>query len=83
MCSANTIFTLIIGRIIVGFGVGIASMIIPVYLSEVSPVCIRGKVVACYVVVITIGQVISCCISLILNRNWRLMLGISAVPAFL
>jgi SP family myo-inositol transporter-like MFS transporter 13 len=83
MCSAQTIIALMLGRIIVGFGVGIASMIVPVYLSEVSPICVRGRVVAWFVVVITAGQLISSIISLFLGRNWRLMLGLSIIPAFI
>ena len=46
MAFAETIPTLMLGRFIVGFGVGVSSMIVPVYLSEVSPKHIRGTVVA-------------------------------------
>ena len=38
MTFAEEIFILMIGRIIVGLGVGVASMIVPLYLSECCPV---------------------------------------------
>jgi predicted MFS family arabinose efflux permease len=35
---------LVLGRLIVGFGVGIASAIIPLFITEISPVRIRGQI---------------------------------------
>ena len=55
MAYAPTITYLIIGRFTVGIGVGAASQIVPLYLSEVAPVEIRGKLVAFSVVMITIA----------------------------
>ena len=55
MAFSTTIIMLMVGRFVVGLGVGIASMIIPVYLSEVSPISTRGAVVACFIVAVTIG----------------------------
>ena len=52
---AGSIIMLMVGRFVVGLGVGIASMIVPVYLSEVSPISTRGAVVACFIVAVTIG----------------------------
>jgi MFS transporter, SP family, arabinose:H+ symporter len=46
---------LIIYRMLGGIGVGIASMISPLYISEVSPARIRGRMVALYQFAITIG----------------------------
>ena len=46
---------LMVGRIIVGLGVGIASLVVPVYLSEISPIEVRGTVVAFDVLLITSG----------------------------
>ena len=69
------------GRILVGLGVGVASMVVPIYLSEVAPVNIRGAVVAFFVVAVTFGQLISSGIALACGRDWRLMLGIAAIPA--
>ena len=55
MALAWTIPVLMVGRVLVGLAVGVASMIVPVYLSEVAPVQIRGAVVACFVVAVTLG----------------------------
>jgi len=46
---------LVIFRLIGGIGVGIASMLSPLYISEVSPARIRGRMVALYQFAITIG----------------------------
>jgi sugar porter (SP) family MFS transporter len=55
-CAMAGAFTsLVIYRIIGGLGVGIASMVSPLYISEVSPAKSRGKMVALYQFAITIG----------------------------
>lgn len=46
---------LIVGRIIAGFGVGLLSLVNPMYISEVAPARIRGATIACYQLFITIG----------------------------
>ena len=81
MMSAPTIEFLMGGRIIVGLGVGIASLVVPVYLSEISPVEVRGTVVAFDILLLTGGQFFSSIIALLLGHNWRLMLGLSVVPS--
>ena len=81
MGFAPTIPILMVGRLLVGFGVGIASLVVPVYLSEVSPQEFRGAVVATDIMIITVGQLISASISLVLGNNWRLMLGLAGVPS--
>lgn len=52
---ATTPFLLIIARMIGGLGVGIASMLSPMYISEISPPGIRGKMVSLYQFAITVG----------------------------
>ncbi|KAF2305473.1 hypothetical protein GH714_005599 [Hevea brasiliensis] len=77
---------LIIGRVFVGFGVGMASMTSPLYISEASPAKIRGALVSTNAFLITGGQFLSYLINLALTRapgTWRWMLGIAGVPAFL
>ena len=64
MMIAPSIGVLMVGRIVIGLGVGIASLVVPVYLSEISPQEVRGTVVAFDVLLITSGQFISSVISL-------------------
>lgn len=81
MCVSPTIPILMAGRIVVGLGVGIASMIVPIYLAEVTPKQLRGTVVAVNVLMLTFAQFLSSIISLVLGRNWRLMLGLAGIPS--
>jgi SP family arabinose:H+ symporter-like MFS transporter len=46
---------LITFRLIGGLGVGIASIVVPLYLSEIAPTSIRGRLVTCYQLAITVG----------------------------
>ncbi|KAI5402098.1 inositol transporter 1 [Lathyrus oleraceus] len=84
MAAAPDPYTLILGRVFVGFGVGVASVTAPVYISELSPSEIRGALVATNVLMITGGVFVSYLVNLVLARvpgTWRWMLGISGVPA--
>jgi len=76
---------LLTGRAIVGAGIGIASMTAPVYIAEISPVDIRGKLVTFNNVMITFGQFVASCVDGVFSKDkvngWRFMLGLAAVPA--
>jgi MFS transporter, SP family, arabinose:H+ symporter len=50
---------LITARLIGGVGVGVASMLAPMYLSEVSPPEVRGRLISLYQLAITIGIVVA------------------------
>ena len=55
-CAVSSSFTmLVIYRLIGGMGVGIASMLSPLYISEISPPALRGRLVALYQFSITFG----------------------------
>ncbi|KAG0728728.1 Proton myo-inositol cotransporter [Chionoecetes opilio] len=65
---------------------GLASMVVPVYLSEVSPVEIRGRVTVVNNIFITGGQLVSSIISGAFSEvpmGWRYMLGLAGIPALL
>lgn len=79
---------MILGRIFVGLGVGLAATILPAYLSELAPPSLRGRVVAGTVVLITFGQVLAYAVSalfesLVDHGSWRYMVGLGAVPSLL
>ncbi|XP_047308767.1 inositol transporter 4-like [Impatiens glandulifera] len=75
---------IIIGRIFVGLGVGMASMTSPLYISEASPARIRGALVSTNGLLITGGQFLSYLVNLAFTKTpgtWRWMLGVAGVPA--
>jgi len=52
---ANSMTSLIVFRLIGGTGIGFASIISPMYIAELSPTKLRGRLVALYQLAITIG----------------------------
>lgn len=55
-CALSTTFNqLVIARIIGGMGIGVVSIVSPLYISEVSAAQYRGRLVALYQLAITIG----------------------------
>ncbi|XP_043688177.1 probable inositol transporter 2 [Telopea speciosissima] len=84
MASAPNPALLIIGRIFVGLGVGMASMTSPLYISEASPAKVRGALVSTNGFLITGGQFLSYLINLAFTKapgTWRWMLGVAGLPA--
>lgn len=84
MAIAPTPLIIILGRVVVGLGVGMASVTAPLYISETSPNRIRGALVSTNGLLITGGQFLSYLINLgftKVNGTWRWMLGVAAVPA--
>ncbi|MGY4384043.1 SP family arabinose:H+ symporter-like MFS transporter [Pedobacter sp. UYP24] len=61
---------LIVARLIGGVGVGIASIVVPLYLSEIAPANVRGRLVTCYQLAITVGILLAYITnSLLLNHS--------------
>lgn len=59
-CILFTEFShIIVGRILTGVGIGVASNVVPLYLSEISPVKDRGKLVTFYQLALTLGIVLA------------------------
>ncbi|KAJ9660019.1 hypothetical protein H2201_007124 [Coniosporium apollinis] len=48
-----------VGRLVVGFGVGSAAMVVPLYIAELAPANLRGRMIGLNNMSITGGQVIS------------------------
>jgi len=78
-------YVLVLGRLVVGFGVGVASVAAPLYAAEMAPARLRGRFVSLYQLAITVGIFIAYLVDYVLSHGsgWRAMLGVSAVPAVL
>ncbi|XP_027364840.1 inositol transporter 1-like [Abrus precatorius] len=84
MAAAPNPYVIIVGRLLVGLGVGAASVTAPVYIAEVSPSEIRGGLVSANTLMVTAGQFLSFLINYGLTRvpgTWRWMLGVAGLPA--
>lgn len=57
--ASSSISLFVAGRFFAGLGVGILSSLVPCYQSETLPKWIRGTVVACYQLAITLGLLIA------------------------
>lgn len=89
-CALSADFTqLVIYRMIGGFGIGIVSIVSPVYISEVSPAEVRGTMVSLYQLFITIGFLLAYLANYLILKGtsmdeyWRPMLGAEAIPDIL
>ncbi|GAA5885092.1 hypothetical protein JCM16303_006399 [Sporobolomyces ruberrimus] len=84
--GTNAYWIMAIGRLIIGFGVGFASLVVPLYIGELAPTSLRGRLVTLNVVAITFGQVVAYCLNLAFQNvphGWRYMVGLGAVPPML
>ncbi|URD82840.1 Sugar transport protein [Musa troglodytarum] len=83
--AARNIAMLIIGRILLGVGVGFANQAVPLFLSEIAPVHIRGALNILFQLDVTIGifvaNIVNYFVSNIHPWGWRLALGLAGVPA--
>ncbi|KAK1947668.1 Proton myo-inositol cotransporter [Phytophthora citrophthora] len=84
MAVAGDFVELLVGRLIVGVAIGCASTTVPLYIAEVSPPQIRGRLVSLNSALITGGQFFASVLDALLadtRGGWRYMLGLAAIPA--
>jgi len=74
---------LVVARVVSGIAIGIASFVAPLYISEIAPVDIRGKLVSINQVALTSGIVISYFIDYAFaeSQAWRWMFALAVIPA--
>lgn len=72
-------------RFMGGLGVGASSVTAPIYISEIAPAGRRGKLVGLFQFNVVFGIVVSYLSNYLIGQsgdhNWRLMLGIQAIPS--
>lgn len=83
---SGRVSSMVLGRLIMGVGVGIGSLCSPLYISELSPGKFRGSLVVVNCLAITGGQLIAYAIGAWLSgvvNGWRMVVLISIVPSIL
>ncbi|XP_062928565.1 proton myo-inositol cotransporter-like isoform X1 [Mobula hypostoma] len=87
MTAAKERYTLLAGRVVVGLGIGLASMTVTVYIAEAAPFHMRGRLVTINTLFITGGQffasIVDGAFSYLETNGWRYMLGLSGIPAII
>ncbi|MFH8607519.1 MFS transporter [Streptomyces sp. NPDC018029] len=78
-------WTLVAARVILGVAVGSASSLVPLYLAEVAPPRLRGRLITVNQILLTAGILVSYLINLWFagDANWRAMFGVGLVPSVL
>ena len=75
-------------RFIGGIGIGVSSVVAPIYISEISTPATRGKLVALYQFNIVFGILVAFVSNYLLagfggENDWRWMLGVLAIPSLI
>jgi sugar porter (SP) family MFS transporter len=83
---ARDVNTLLFGRFLVGLAIGVASMLTPLFLAEISPASDRGAIVSLNQLCITAGILVSYLVGFSLagvSDGWRWMLALGAIPGLI
>lgn len=87
MAVAHNSVAFIIARFVAGIGVGMASVLSPMYIAEIAPTQIRGRMVSINQLTIVLGIFITNFVNYGLRNEgadaWRWMVGLGAVPSLL
>lgn len=74
---------LILARLVLGLAIGVSSMCAPVYLAELAPASIRGRLVTLFQLCITLGILTAYMTDYLLAPHWRGMLFVGVIPALI
>lgn len=80
--AAGSVTSLAAARALLGVAVGGVSIISPMYISELSPAAVRGRMVSLNTLMIVVGQLLAYLVNSALapSGSWQWMLGLAAVP---
>jgi len=81
MTFATGLWMLIAGRFVIGVATGTTAIIVTVYLAEVSPSRVRGRLVGSLILFLAGGVLTAYCMAYYVGSNWRYMFCASVVPA--
>ena len=77
-----------VGRLLLGIMIGVSLVAVPIFVAESMPARIRGATLVAYQVAAVVGIILGYLAALALSNvaptlNWRVMLGLAALPALL
>ena len=80
---AHSFLTILIARLLLGMGVGIVAVAVPLYVAELVPASHRGRYVTFFQLFLTFGIVLAYFVDLIFtpSGNWRGMFAVVLIPA--
>src|SRR4029450_5107820 len=83
--AAPSAWPLVAARFVIGLAVGSAALVVPLYLSEIAPTELRGRIASLNQMMIVVGILAAFIVNAILasSGDWRLMLGLAAVPSLI
>jgi MFS transporter, SP family, sugar:H+ symporter len=81
--AAPSAWALVGARFVLGLAVGCAALVVPLYLSEVAPTRMRGAIGSLNQLMIVSGILVAFIVNALLasSADWRLMVGLAAVPS--
>ncbi|KAJ8899443.1 hypothetical protein K2173_018417 [Erythroxylum novogranatense] len=83
--QAHSLGDMLLGRFLVGFGIGVNAVLVPIYISEVAPTKYRGSLGTLCQIGTCLGIITSLLLGVSSENDphwWRTMLLIASVPAF-
>jgi len=82
---ANSFIILLLARLLLGVGVGVVAVAVPLYVSEIVPSKDRGKYVTFFQLLLTFGIVLAYFMDLLFtpSGNWRAMFAILLIPSLI
>ncbi len=83
--AATNFLMLLLARILLGIGVGIVSVAVPLYVAEIVPSEDRGKYVTFFQLLLTFGIVLAYVVDLAFtsSHNWRGMFSVLFIPSII
>jgi sugar porter (SP) family MFS transporter len=85
----NSFAVFVIFRVLCGISIGAVSVLSPTYIAEIAPANIRGRLVSLNQLMIVIGILVAYFSNYLIKNqiggenDWRIMLGVGALPALL
>ena len=80
--TASTYNTMLLGRTLCGLGIGLSSALVPLYISEVAPTSVRGRLGTANQIMICVGILTALVVNVAMPPTaWRQMFALSAIPA--